>query len=66
MSPNNVATRHTGQFQSERATSAPNNVVMSMVPTTEAPYAADSALELPKPITNRTTATNMNRLAAGT
>ena len=37
-----------------------------MVPTTEAPYAADSALELPKPTTNITTAMNMNRFAAGT
>ena len=41
-------------------------VVMIIVPTTEAPYAEDRALELPKPTTNKTTATNMNRFAAGT
>ncbi len=35
--PNNAATRHTGQFHSELATSAPSKVVISMVPTTDAP-----------------------------
>ena len=35
--PNNAPTRHHDQFHTERATSAPNNVVMIMVPTTDAP-----------------------------
>ncbi len=37
MSPNSTPMRHQGQFHSDLATSAPNKVVISMVPTTDAP-----------------------------
>ena len=37
-----------------------------MVPMTDAPYAADSALDEPNASTNPTTARNMTAFAAGT
>ena len=45
---------------------APSSVVISIAPMTDAPYAADSALDEPNAMTKPTTATNMTALAAGT
>ena len=41
-------------------------VVTTMVPTTAAPYAPDSASDDPKPMTNAQTAMNTSQLTIGT
>ncbi len=65
-SPNTRMTRDSGHSHVVRATTAPSTVVINIVPITDAPYAADSALDEPNATTKPTTATNMIALAAGT
>ena len=64
--PNTSTTRDSGHSHRVRATTAPSRVVMIIAPITDAPYAADSALDDPNATTKPTTARNMIALAAGT
>ena len=58
--------RQCGQRHAVPATTEPSRLVITMVPMTDAPYAADSAVEEPNARTKPITATNMIQFAAGT
>src|SRR5689334_9217911 len=63
---NTAATATFDQFHWVLATNPPSIVVISIVPTTAAPYAPESALEEPNPTTKATTARNNTKLTMGT